>query len=98
MVPAARNHQDTGRGGEQDAKLIGPEAGAAGAVDLKVVQFLDTILDIAPLAVDLFVNPLRLCFMLVMTKRGLSLGSLPVARTTSALIMTRRRRGHFRAA
>ena len=37
-------HQDVGRGCEQDAKLVGPEAGATGAVDLEVVQFLDTIL------------------------------------------------------
>src|ERR1035438_7195423 len=35
--------------------------------------------------------------MLVMTKRGLSLGSLSAARTTSALMMTRRRPGHFPA-
>jgi hypothetical protein len=36
-------------------------------------------------------------FMLVMTNRGLSLWSLSTARTTSALMMTRRRPGHFPA-
>src|ERR1039457_2750311 len=91
-------HQDICGGGEQDAELVGPEAGATGAVDLKVVQFLDAVFDVAALAVELFVNPLGTLFHIVMTKRGLSLGSLSEARTTSALMMTRRGPGHVRAA
>ena len=34
-------HQNIGSGREQNTELIGPEAGATGAVDLEVVQFLD---------------------------------------------------------
>jgi len=33
-------HQNIRGGGEQDAELVGPEAGATGAVDLELVQFL----------------------------------------------------------
>jgi hypothetical protein len=65
-VPAAPQaqllHQDIGGVGQQDTELVGPETGATGAVDLEVVQFLDAILNITALAVDLFVNPLRTLF------------------------------------
>jgi hypothetical protein len=52
-------HQHLGRSGQQHAELIGPEVTATGAVDLKSVQFFDPVLDLATLAVDLFVEPLR---------------------------------------
>src|ERR1019366_356226 len=52
-------HQHVGGGGQQHAELVGPEITATGAVDLKSVQFLDPVLDLAALAVDFFVEPLR---------------------------------------
>ena len=52
------------------------------------MQFFDAIFEVASLTVGLLVEPLRLCFMLVTTKRGLSLGFLPSARTTPALYQT----------
>src|SRR6266436_2621537 len=55
-------HQDIGRGGEQDAKLVGPEAGATGAVDVEVMQFLNAIFNVTALAIDMFVNPLWTLF------------------------------------
>src|SRR5208282_5735472 len=67
-------HQDICGGGEQDTELVGPEAGATGAVDLQVVQFLDAILDVAPLAVDMFVNPLRALFHIGDDKTGIVFG------------------------
>ena len=93
-------HQHVRRRGEQDTKLISPEAGATGAVDLEaVVKLFDAVLDFAPLAVDLLVDPLRACPMLVTTNRGLFFGSRPGCLTTSALTMTRRfRRRHVLAA
>ena len=71
-----------------------PKSRATGAVDLQtVVQLLEAILDVAPLAIDLLIDPLGVCFMLVMTNRGLSFGFLPSWRTTSALMITRRAGG-----
>src|SRR5712664_362509 len=64
-------HRDIGSGGQQDTELVGPEAGATGAVDLEVVQFLDAILDVAPLTVDPFVNPLRTLFHVGDDKTGI---------------------------
>src|ERR1035437_6768682 len=52
-------HQHVGGGGQQYAELVGPEITATGAVDLKSVQFLDSVLYLAALAVDPFINPLR---------------------------------------
>ena len=46
-------HQDIGGSGEQDTELVGPEAAATGAIDFEVVQFLDAILDVTALAVDM---------------------------------------------
>src|SRR5438445_433706 len=69
-------HQDVRRGGEQDAKLVGPEAGATGAVDFEVVQFLDPILYVTALAVDMFVNPLRTLFHVGDDKPGIVFGVL----------------------
>jgi hypothetical protein len=41
-------HKGVGGGGEQDPKLVGPEARATGAVELQtVMQFFDTVLDFA---------------------------------------------------
>jgi hypothetical protein len=37
-VQAQLLHQHVGGGGQQDAELVGPEAAATGAVDLKIVQ------------------------------------------------------------
>ena len=51
-------HQDVRGGRQQNAELIGHEAGAAGTVDLQtVVQLLDPILDVSTVAVDLLVDP-----------------------------------------
>jgi len=52
-------HEDIGGGGEQDPKLVGPEAGATGPVDLQaVMEFLDAVLDLPTAAIDLLVDPL----------------------------------------
>jgi hypothetical protein len=52
--------QDIGGGGEQHAHLIRPEAGATGTADGEIVmQFLDPIFQIAPRAINRFVQPLR---------------------------------------
>src|SRR6266478_6404782 len=60
--PQAQLLQQNIRGrGEQDTKLVGPEAGATGAADFEVVQLLDTILYVTALAVDPFINPLFCC-------------------------------------
>jgi hypothetical protein len=48
-----------GRGDQQHAELVGPEAAAAGVVDLQGTQFLDSVLKFATLAVDSFVEPSR---------------------------------------
>src|SRR5260370_35474583 len=69
-------HQDVRRGGGQNAKLVGPEAGATGAVDLEVVQLLYTILYVTALAVDPFVNPLRTLFHVGDDKAGIVFGVL----------------------
>ena len=45
-------HQHVSGGGQQHAELVGPEITATGAVDLKSVQFLDSVLDLAALAVE----------------------------------------------
>jgi hypothetical protein len=37
-------HQNIRRGGEQDAELVGPEAGATGAVDLELGEWLCDLL------------------------------------------------------
>jgi hypothetical protein len=37
--------------------MVGPEIAATGAIDLQLVQFLDPVLDLATLTVDLFVDP-----------------------------------------
>jgi hypothetical protein len=50
-------HQDVCGGGQQDTKLVRPEVAATGAIDLKIVQFFYPILDLAPLAVHLFIEP-----------------------------------------
>jgi len=48
-------HQHIGCRSEQHAQLVGPESGAAGAVDLQpVVQFFDAQFDVGSLAVDVF--------------------------------------------
>src|ERR1017187_9297466 len=52
-------HQHISGGGQQHAELVGPEIAATGAVDLQLVQFLDPVLDLTALAVNLFVDPLR---------------------------------------
>ena len=45
--------QHVGRGGEQHAQVIGPEAPADRAVDLQTIeQLLDAVLDVAAGAVD----------------------------------------------
>ena len=53
-------HQHIGRGGEEDAQLIRPEATAAGPTDLEpVVQLFDPILDVTAGTVDPLVNEPR---------------------------------------
>ena len=53
-------HQHRGRGGEEDAQLIRPEATAAGPTDLEpVVQLFDPILDVTAGTVDPLVNEPR---------------------------------------
>ena len=50
-------HQHIGRGGEEHAQLIGPEATAARPTDLEpIVEFLDPILDVAAGTVDPLVD------------------------------------------
>src|SRR5947208_1464252 len=66
--------EDIASGGEQDTELVGPEAGTTGAVDVEVVKFLDAILDVAALAVDPFVNPLRALFHVGDDKTGIVSG------------------------
>ena len=52
--------QDVRGSREQHAELIRPETRAARAIDLEsVMQFLDPILDLAPLAIDRLVHPPR---------------------------------------
>lgn len=59
MVPQLL-HQHEGRCRHQTAQLIRPEACAARSVDLEaVMEFLDPVFDVSPLAVDLFVDDLR---------------------------------------
>src|SRR5207247_7509526 len=67
-------HQDVGSGGEQNPELVGPEAGATGAVDLEVVQFLNAIFDITTLAVHMLVNPLWTLFHVGDDKPGIIFG------------------------
>src|SRR5260370_5748552 len=67
-------HQDVGGGGEQNTELVGPEAGATGAVDLEVVKFLDAIFDVGTVTVDAFVNPLRTLFHVGDDKPGIIFG------------------------
>src|SRR6266481_60636 len=67
-------HQNIRSSREQNTELIGPEAGATGAVDLEVVQFLDAILDVTALAVDMFVNPLWTLFHVGDDKPGVIFG------------------------
>ena len=51
-------HEHVGGGGQQHPQLIGQEARAAGAVDLKpVMQFFYAVLDVGAGAVDLLVQP-----------------------------------------
>src|SRR5207237_9430571 len=69
-----RLHQDVGSGGEQNPELVGPEAGATGAVDVEFVQFFYAILDVTALAVDPFVNPLRALFHVGDDKTGIVSG------------------------
>src|SRR5260370_14587738 len=69
-------HQDVRRGGGQNAKLVGPEAGATGAVGLELGQFLDTILYVTALAIDPFVNPLWTLFHVGDDKPGIVFGVL----------------------
>ena len=79
-------------------KLVGPEAGATGAVDLEVVQFLDAVLDVPALAVDMLVNPLRTLFHVGDDKTGIISGLfVGGAYDLGFDEMTRRRRGHFPA-
>ena len=53
-------HQNVGSRRQQYPELVGQELRAARAVDLQaLVQFLEAVLDFAPLAIDLFVNPAR---------------------------------------
>lgn len=69
--------------GEQDADLVGEKPGATGPVQLQpVVQLLEPILHVAPLAVDPLVDRLGIVGELVTTSRGLFLGSRPGCRTT----------------
>ncbi len=89
-----------GRGREEHTQLIGPEAIAACPADLEpVVEFLDPILDVAARTVD-GVSSSPICARRPgsFTSGGLSRGSRPASRTTSALMMTRRSRLHVRAA
>jgi hypothetical protein len=69
-------HQDVGGCGEQDAKLVRPKTGATRAIDLQIVQLLNTIFDVAALAVHLFVNPLRALLQVGDKKAGIVLGIL----------------------
>src|SRR5258708_18795711 len=69
-------HQYIGSSGEQNAELVGPEAGATGAVDFEVVQFLDAVFYVTALAVDMFVNPLRTLFHVGDDKPGIVFGVL----------------------
>src|SRR5258708_15967283 len=69
-------HQYIGGSGEQNAELVGPEAGATGAVDFEVVQFLDAVFYVTALAVDMFVNPLRTLFHVGDDKPGIVFGIL----------------------
>src|SRR4029077_14573913 len=52
-------HQDVSRSREQNAKLVGPKAGATGAINFQVVQLFEAVFNVATLAVHPFVNPLR---------------------------------------
>ena len=52
--------QHVGRGGEQDAQLVGAELGAAGAIDRDVEKFLDAVLGLTAQTVDALVDPPRL--------------------------------------
>ena len=92
-------HQNVGRRGQRHAQLVGEEPRAAGAVERQaVMQRLDAVLDLAPLAVDPLVQPLGADFKLVTTNRGLSRISRPACCTTSTLITTRRSRVQVLAA
>jgi hypothetical protein len=85
-----RRRRSAGGGGEEHAELVGPEAAAARAIEVQaVVEFLDPILDVTSATVDGLVEEARVWRRLVITKRGLSRGSRPVSRTTSALMRTR---------
>ena len=53
-------HQDIGRGGEGDARLIRPQATTARPAELETIEeFLDPILDVPPRTVDPFVEEAR---------------------------------------
>ena len=57
-VPAQFLHQDVGRRGQEDAELVGEEARATGAIDLKaILEFLDSVLRVTAGAVDPLVQP-----------------------------------------
>lgn len=83
--------QNVGGGCEQHAQPIGQKDCAAAAINLQsMVQLPNSVLHIALIAVDFLYRCRAEAFRLVTTKRGLSFGSRPSCRTTSALIRTRR--------
>ena len=56
-------HQHIRRRGQQHAERVRQKVRATGPADLHaVVQFLDPVLDVATLTVNLLINPLRTLF------------------------------------
>jgi hypothetical protein len=90
--------EDVRSGGEQRSKLIGEEAGAAGAVDLEpVVQLFDPIFYVAASALDRFVQVLGRSFEVRDHEGRIVFGVATGMATTSALMIARRRWGQVRA-
>jgi hypothetical protein len=98
-TPAQLLVEHIGGSAEQTPKLIGEEARATGAIDLKsVVQLFNPILDVTSGAVDRFVQMSGRVRKVRDHEARIVLGSRPGWRTTSALMITRRRSGQVPAA
>lgn len=82
-----RLEQDVGGGGEHHPEGIRPEPGSTRPGQAEaVVELLDPVLRISPVAGESVDMGAGVWGSLITTKRGLSRGSRPVSRTTSAFI------------
>src|SRR5438034_348481 len=91
--------EDVSGQAQEDAKLVGPKPRAAGPVHLQpMMQLLEPVLHVAPLAVDLLVDRPGRVRQVGHDEPGIVLGIPPGSRTTSALMITRRLRFHVLAA